>query len=80
MLTDLGLPDTDGFEVARAIRAMAGRQGRLALVGLTARVMPHEHDDCRLAGIDDVVIKPVDPPLLLAAPRRALVDSSTPAG
>jgi two-component system CheB/CheR fusion protein len=54
VLLDLGLPDVDGYEVAKRIRAEAKRA--LRLIAVTG----YQRDDSRLreAGFDDHVIKP----------------------
>ena len=54
VLLDLGLPDIDGYEVAKRIRAQA--KGPIRLVAVTG----YQRDEARLrgAGFDDHVIKP----------------------
>ncbi|MFO7561896.1 MAG: hybrid sensor histidine kinase/response regulator [Enhygromyxa sp.] len=54
VLLDLGLPDIDGYEVAKQIRAQA--KGEVRLIAVTG----YQRDDARLrdAGFDDHVIKP----------------------
>jgi two-component system, chemotaxis family, CheB/CheR fusion protein len=54
VLLDIGLPDIDGYEVARQIRAQARRS--LRLIAVTG----YQRNDARLreAGFDDHVIKP----------------------
>ncbi len=62
-LVDIGLPDVDGYEVARRLRAKLG--AGLFLVALTGYGQP---DDRRLAleaGFDTHLVKPVDPDDLL---------------
>ena len=62
-LIDLGLPDIDGFEVARRIRAN-GTAPRIRLVALTGY---GQEDDVRralAAGFDLHLTKPVDPAML----------------
>ncbi|MFC0842968.1 response regulator transcription factor [Streptomyces noboritoensis] len=66
---DLMLPDMDGFEVCRRIRA---RSATLPVIMLTAR-----GDDADIvtgleAGADDYVVKPVTAPVLEARIRAAL--------
>ncbi len=61
-LIDLGLPDVDGYEVARRIRAQAGESLRLiALTGYSDRVA---RQAASAAGFDDFVVKPVFPEVL----------------
>lgn len=61
VLLDVGLPDIDGLEVARRIRAFAGPRARVPIIGLTARALLHERQECLDAGMDDVVHKPFEP-------------------
>ncbi|WP_354698915.1 hypothetical protein DSM112329_04614 [Paraconexibacter sp. AEG42_29] len=60
VLSDINLPGTDGYGLARALRDLeAGRgQGRTPLVALTASALRGERDRCRAAGMDDLVVKP----------------------
>jgi two-component system CheB/CheR fusion protein len=58
-LIDIGLPQLDGCEVARAIRADA-RGGRILLVALTGYGSPQHEERIRAAGFDAYLIKPAD--------------------
>jgi PAS domain S-box-containing protein len=64
-LVDLGLPDLDGFEVARRIRAGEGDR-RLMLVALTGYGSDGDRAKTRKAGFDLHLVKPVDPERLAA--------------
>jgi CheY-like chemotaxis protein len=62
-LIDLGLPEMDGYEVARQIRAVdEGR--RIMLVAVTGYGSPQDRERSLMAGFDLHLIKPVDPELL----------------
>ncbi|HZJ70390.1 MAG TPA: PAS domain S-box protein [Planctomycetota bacterium] len=61
VLLDIGLPDLDGYEVARRLRA-AGYQATLAAVTGFGQV--EDRDRARLAGFDHHLVKPVDPKAL----------------
>jgi CheY-like chemotaxis protein len=72
-LIDIGLPDVDGYHVARRIRsAPAGDQ--VVLVALTGYGQPEDVRRAREAGFDAHVVKPVDPDALTKTlsdlPRR----------
>ena len=56
---DIGLPELDGYEVARAARREAGHA--TLLVALTGYGQPEDRQRCFDAGFDDFVLKPVDP-------------------
>jgi signal transduction histidine kinase/ActR/RegA family two-component response regulator len=70
VLLDLGLPDVDGLEVARQLRAASGGEAAW-LIALTG----YGHDDDRrrtqAAGFDEHLVKPVDLRRLLALIERA---------
>ena len=56
-IIDIGLPDVDGYEVARQIRAQAKR--RIALIALTGYGQPEDQRRARDAGFDLHLVKPV---------------------
>jgi two-component system OmpR family response regulator len=57
MLLDLGLPDRDGADVLRELRA---RADPLPVICLTARDQPIERVGGLRAGADDYIVKPFD--------------------
>lgn len=57
VLCDIGLPEMDGFEVARAIRAHP-EIGRVALVALTGYAQPEDIMRASDAGFDAHLAKP----------------------
>jgi CheY-like chemotaxis protein len=57
VLMDVQMPVMDGLEATRRLRA-AGR--RLPIVGLTANAMPEQVAECREAGMNDVIAKPLE--------------------
>src|SRR4029079_18402047 len=56
---DIGLPDIDGFEVARALRADQALRG-MRLVALTGYGIPDDRERALSTGFDAFVIKPVE--------------------
>ena len=69
---DLGLPELNGFEVARRIRAAPGT-GDVHLIALTGYGQAEDRAHALEAGFDDHLVKPVDParlPDVLARRRR----------
>jgi CheY-like chemotaxis protein len=58
VLTDIGLPGIDGFQVARQLRATLGR--RLFLIALTAYGQPEDRRRAAESGFDVFLVKPVD--------------------
>ncbi len=60
VLMDMEMPELDGLEATRAIRALGGRFAQLPIVALTANVFPEQSDRARAAGMDDLITKPID--------------------
>jgi CheY-like chemotaxis protein len=58
VVIDLGLPELDGYEVARRLRAEGAAVG---LVALTGYGQPGDREKALAAGFDAHVVKPVDP-------------------
>ena len=65
VLLDVHMPDMDGLEVARRIRA-SGRK-RLPLLAVSANVQPETYEAAVQAGINDYLLKPVDENKLVEA-------------
>jgi PAS domain S-box-containing protein len=65
LLLDLHMPEMDGFEVVRQIRAHEQRTGaHLPVIALTARSSSRDRERCLAAGMDDFVTKPIDAAVL----------------
>jgi signal transduction histidine kinase/ActR/RegA family two-component response regulator len=58
-IVDIGLPQMDGYELARRVRA-SGRAPALYLVALTGYGQPEDRERAQAAGFDDHVTKPLD--------------------
>lgn len=67
VLMDMQMPVMDGPSAARAIRALPGREALTPIVALTANVLPEQIEQCRAAGMQGHVAKPIDPRALFAA-------------
>jgi CheY-like chemotaxis protein len=61
-LVDIGLPEVDGYEVARRLRALG--PGCPYLIALTGYGQPEDIKRAREAGFDSHLLKPVDPDAL----------------
>jgi CheY-like chemotaxis protein len=59
VLLDIGMPDMDGYEVARRIRQRSDVPGVL-LIALTGWGQEQDHDQSRTAGFDHHLVKPPD--------------------
>jgi len=73
-IVDLGLPDLDGIEVIRRIRAWSA----MPIVVLSARVQERAKIDALDAGADDYITKPFGIGELLARVRVALRHATRP--
>lgn len=59
---DLEMPEIDGIEATRRIRAMADPvKSLIPIIAMTANVMKEDIDRCKKAGMDEHVSKPIDP-------------------
>jgi signal transduction histidine kinase/DNA-binding response OmpR family regulator len=59
ILMDCQLPDIDGFETTRRIRAQEPPGTRTPIVAVTAYAMAEDRDRCLRAGMDDYLSKPL---------------------
>lgn len=78
VLTDLHMPEMDGYTLARAIREDQGDAVRVPIVALTANALRQEAARASAAGIDDYLTKPV-PLARLDAVLRKWLPSAAPA-
>ena len=72
VILDLMLPDLDGLEVCRRIRALPGSAGQVPLLMLTAKGDPMDRIIGLEMGADDYLPKPFEPRELLARIRAVL--------
>ena len=67
LVSDIGMPEADGFELLRRVRALGpGRGGRVPAIALTAFARSEDRTRALRAGFLVHVSKPVDPPELVA--------------
>ena len=79
ILMDCQMPEMDGFEATRRIRALEAaadkpRGQRIRIVALTANAMQGDRERCFDAGMDDYLSKPFDKAQLMAVIERVLRD------
>ena len=76
ILMDLMMPQMNGLQATRTIRAMQDPVlEKLVVIGLTASSHPHDHDECLAAGMNDVLVKPLSKALLQTSVERLVHDA-----
>ncbi|MBB6412618.1 response regulator [Mesorhizobium sangaii] len=62
ILMDVSMPEMNGYEATRAIRAIETSSGtHIPIIGVTAHALKGDRDKCIEAGMDDYLPKPVSP-------------------
>lgn len=61
VLMDIHMPNMDGLDSARAIRALPGPRAHVPIIAVTADVMNEAEERSLQAGMDDFVSKPIEP-------------------
>ncbi len=64
VLMDVQMPVMDGLAATREIRAREGDRHRVPIVALTASAMTDEMERCTAAGMDALLVKPLELPRL----------------
>lgn len=71
ILMDVRMPEMDGLEATRAIRALDRPDARsIPIIAVTANAFDEDRRECLAAGMDGHVTKPVDPAALMAELMR----------
>jgi PAS domain S-box-containing protein len=83
VLMDMQMPVMDGVTATGAIRANPLWKD-IPVIAMTANVMPSYREECRAAGMNDFIPKPIDPSLLWSAllkwipPRKGDAEGLSP--
>ncbi|HEY0684851.1 MAG TPA: response regulator [Steroidobacter sp.] len=76
ILMDCQMPILDGYETTREIRRREGGGQHIPIVALTADAMKGADEECRAAGMDDYIPKPINRERLDACLDRLLADKA----
>ncbi len=79
VLMDVRMPNMDGLEATRRIRAMPDTGEVLSIVAMTADAMPEDVTRCLAAGMNAHMAKPINQAGLLSMVNRALSGDLPPA-
>ena len=79
VLLDLGLPDMNGLEVVRELKAKE-TTARIPVIAITGHALDTDRDACMAAGCDGYVTKPVDTRQLLDLIPNHITEPTEPAG
>jgi CheY-like chemotaxis protein/HPt (histidine-containing phosphotransfer) domain-containing protein len=77
LLTDLHMPEMDGYDLTLAVRAKERGRSRMPIIALTANALQGEAERCRAVGMDEYLCKPATLADLAAALERWLPTPAT---
>jgi signal transduction histidine kinase/CheY-like chemotaxis protein len=77
VLMDMMMPELDGIDATREIRALA-EGGGIPIIGLSANAAPADEAACRAAGMDGFAAKPINSADLSAVIARCLTQRQLP--
>jgi CheY-like chemotaxis protein len=72
VLMDMQMPEMDGEEATRVIRALAEPCATVPIIALTADVMTEDRERYMASGVNDLVAKPIDWDVLSRSIAKAI--------
>jgi PAS domain S-box-containing protein len=70
---DMRMPEMDGLQATRAIRAKGGLSQAVPIIAMTANAFAEDMQACQDAGMNDFIAKPVSKQVFIEAILRAMV-------
>lgn len=61
VLMDLQMPEMDGYEATRQIRALPGDESNVPIIAITAHTIQGERERCLAIGMNEFISKPFNP-------------------
>lgn len=77
VLTDINMPGTSGLDLTKMYRVLNTEEPHMPIVALTADATEQAKQDCREAGMDGYLTKPVEAQQLLALVRELTVGAGS---
>ncbi|NOU96539.1 response regulator [Paenibacillus sp. LMG 31456] len=75
LLMDIFMPELDGVETTRRIRS-GDHLSHIPIIALTANVISDDHEQYRLAGMNDIITKPIDLQMMESVIRKWLGEAA----
>jgi signal transduction histidine kinase len=72
ILMDIHMPQMDGLQATRAIKALPGDRGKAPIIAMSADALPRQVERCYAAGMVDHIAKPIQREVLYAKIERWL--------
>ncbi len=78
ILMDIHMPQMDGLQATRAIKALRAPAGDVPIIAMSADALPRQVERCYAAGMVDHIAKPIQREVLYAKVERWLQHKVTP--
>jgi signal transduction histidine kinase len=72
VLMDIQMPEMDGYEATRTIRALEGDKSKTKIMAMTANATAEEINKCFQSGVNEYLSKPFKPDELMAKIKKTL--------